>query len=177
MHIKFAIFFYKTHIRFLITSANFVEYGWTIMENIVYYQDFPILPSSKSNLDSHFRKDLKHCLSRLSLPPALVRQLDDYDFSKAIGKLVMSLPGIHSLHQDHLMGLMRLQEITSRVKLLNNPTIVCQCSSLGRLDWNWIESFSSSLCGTTADTDIKFCFPSKKTRDSSTCSKSTVSRF
>ena len=72
-HCKYAILFYSTGVRVIITTANFIETDFCKLTNAVYVQDFPLLESSiptpRAESHSRFKEDLtfflqhqaKHC--------------------------------------------------------------------------------------------------------------------
>ncbi|KAJ1340794.1 hypothetical protein BSLG_004576 [Batrachochytrium salamandrivorans] len=47
MHTKFMLLWYPRFLRVVITSANLTPYDWQELENVVFYQDFPIKHSKK----------------------------------------------------------------------------------------------------------------------------------
>lgn len=177
MHIKLLCLFYKTHIRLVIPSANMVDYDWDRMENIVYYQDFPSLPSWKSHspASESFLKSLQSVLRLMTLESRVIQRLASYDFDRAIGELVLSKPGPCLKTDPQMMGMLRLQEIAReydiKVREDEPASIICQCSSVGAISLEWANQFSASLRGLEhnqkANASFKLCFPSLATVEKS----------
>lgn len=136
----------------MICSSNLVEYDWSILENVVYVQDFP----KTRNKACVFQTELKNLLTYLDIPEALISTLDSYDFSRAKGHLVFSKPGIYKNDSDQYseFGLLGLKRAVSRISIdspsnanLECQYLVCICdlisqtSSLGSLKTAWIRDF------------------------------------
>ena len=92
MHIKLMIMFYEAHVRVVVPSANLVDYDWTSIENIVFYQDFPLLQKGKAQNHSAFLDDLLYLARDMGIPLLYYQDLSNYDFSAALGSLIISKP-------------------------------------------------------------------------------------
>jgi hypothetical protein len=117
---------HDTFLRLVICSANLVEYDWTILENVVFIQDFPKITSEACI----FQTELKNVLTCLDLPENLVATLDSYDFSLARGHLVFSKPGIYNKNEDagyNEFGLLGLKRAVSRILVDNPPARNLEC--------------------------------------------------
>jgi Tyrosyl-DNA phosphodiesterase len=66
------------------------------------------------------------------------------------------------------MGHQRLQQIVSEQNIAKLPNrVLCQCSSLGNPDLNWLSQLNGSLRGSATPVDLKrnelwFLYPSKR---------------
>jgi tyrosyl-DNA phosphodiesterase 1 len=138
----------------------------------VYYQDFPL--SKKSSISSPFQTDLISTMQQMLSPPDIIEKIRKYDFSKALGKLILSKPGSFSQTESQKFG---LEALATAVKDLQIPKTsksysYCQSSSLGSLNQKWLNEFQSCVNGVNynqlvPESEIKLVFPSDKTvRDS-----------
>jgi tyrosyl-DNA phosphodiesterase-1 len=169
MHIKLFIFWYKDFVRIVIPSANLVPYDWELIENSVFYQDFEKLPSP-SSCDNEYIWQLKDLLLRMGCPKVMIDNLDGYDYSKAIGKLVVSAPGWHENLEKFGQG--RLKNVVKALNLdLTNATVSCQTSSMGSLVQRWGFNFYNCCLGvinfskniSIPANRFSIMFPSKRT--------------
>ncbi|KAI8318006.1 phospholipase D/nuclease [Martensiomyces pterosporus] len=46
MHSKLMLLFYAHHVRLVISTANLIKDDWSIMQNAVFIQDFPLVPDT-----------------------------------------------------------------------------------------------------------------------------------
>jgi tyrosyl-DNA phosphodiesterase-1 len=103
-HCKYALLFYESGVRVVITTANYLDHDFYDMTQGVYVQDFPLLlDKSHTKLDEkNFKKDLLSFLHQAKIKEPFCRQLfrdqfqrfDSYDFSLAEVEIVASVPGI-----------------------------------------------------------------------------------
>ncbi|KAH7866614.1 hypothetical protein Vadar_022738 [Vaccinium darrowii] len=114
-HPKLLVLQREDTIRVVITSANLGPKQWTNVTNTVWWQDFPCtskhdilslftqLPDGDVNQDSNsdFAAQLAGFMASLiaDVPSQAhwILELTKYDFKGAVGHLVASVPGIHSL--------------------------------------------------------------------------------
>lgn len=92
MHVKLMLLYYEDRVRVVIGSSNLVEYDWSQIENIVYYQDFRKLAVHQKST-GQFKDDLLTVLTDMNCPIDVTARLQAFDFSNAIGRLVFSKPG------------------------------------------------------------------------------------
>ena len=170
MHIKLVILMYESRCRVAIPSANLIQYDWETMENICYYQDFPLVEKKAASPDL-FKKTLTNLLGEMMIPAHSIQKLQKYDFSSAIGTLVISKPGQSSRSDTFVYGLHSLSRAVASLELLpnpqQNPSIFCQSSSVGSLNQKWIDEFMSSIAGKSRDEKVAgkmhILFPTLKT--------------
>ena len=171
MHIKFLVLVYEEHVRVVIPSANLVPYDWDTMENIVYFQDFPLTDIPKAGAVDSFKKDLSQLLKEMGVSGQTVEELQKFDFTSALGTMIISKPGNNTNPTGSGYGKLALSKAVSslslRVKSGQTPSIYCQSSSLGSLTQKWVNEFTSCISGKSKEekVDAKFhlCFPSLST--------------
>ncbi|GAA0156420.1 phosphodiesterase [Lithospermum erythrorhizon] len=113
-HPKFLILQRENSVRVVITSANLVAKQWLLVTNTVWWQDFPRsdtpsylslftqLSDAEINKDSDcdFAAQLAGYVATLivDVPSQAhwIQELPKFDFNRAVGYLVASVPGIHS---------------------------------------------------------------------------------
>ncbi|XP_030553692.1 uncharacterized protein LOC115757546 isoform X2 [Rhodamnia argentea] len=113
-HPKLLVFKREDSIRIIITSANLVSKQWTGITNTVWWQDFPrrsapdfsslftqISDDEKTQgVKSDFAAQLAGFMASLVIDAPSqahwVVELTKFDFNKAMGYLIASVPGIHS---------------------------------------------------------------------------------
>lgn len=115
MHVKLMLLWYPGMMRLVITSANLIPIDWDEMENIVYFQDFPISSTKAVVNTSRFYKDLDKILQNLKAPKALLEEVEKVDFSNAKGNLVFSVPGKFSDDEKLHYGCARLMKIIQEI--------------------------------------------------------------
>lgn len=123
----------------------------------MFYQDF-VKSEHKS---SPFYDDLIQLLREMGAE-VIVDKLHGYDYSKAIGTLVSSVPGGHV---NEKYGQNRLRSIVNKMDLnLKNATVTYQTSSLGALSIPFVESmYQSATRHSHVDGRLKILFPSTQT--------------
>ncbi|KAI3414415.1 FHA domain-containing protein, partial [Psidium guajava] len=117
-HPKLLVFQREGSIRIIITSANLVSKQWTGITNTVWWQDFPrrSAPDFSSlftqisddemtqGVKSDFAAQLAGFMASLVIDAPSqahwVVELTKFDFNKAVGYLIASVPGIHSSDSD-----------------------------------------------------------------------------
>ncbi|KAI8996043.1 tyrosyl-DNA phosphodiesterase-domain-containing protein [Gaertneriomyces semiglobifer] len=194
MHIKLFILFYEDSIRVVIGSANLVGYDWEKLENVVWYQDFPLrsrLADAVVDVDNDELRDddngfLGQLISVLQEMGAdqIIRSVRKGDFSKANASLILSRPGIH---RSSKCGLPALPHVTRRlVKLPREKQkyeVTYVTGSLGRLNWGLVRDFVKGAVGDEIlqaekgkskgkdnenDAGLRILFPTEKTVKKST---------
>eukprot|EP00842_Homolaphlyctis_polyrhiza_P001395 jgi/Hompol1/2256/HPOL_005907-RA len=123
MHIKFMLLFYKEFVRVVIPSANLVSYDWTLQENIVYSQDFPLLPDGVAQDPKSFGSDIARVLGLMGIPPSVINSLLLFDFRNARGKLVASIPGEYDIN-DVTWGHNRLADCVAQTLEGDSPLVL-----------------------------------------------------
>ncbi|KAJ1655791.1 hypothetical protein IWQ61_004528 [Dispira simplex] len=184
-HAKLSLLYYPTFIRVIISSANYIAYDWEVLENMVFCQDFPMIPASEiqppsltsplptrsrsrnqkqSSVSLHrtefgvaLEKFLKHC----HVPLKVKTTLKAYDFSLATVHIVMSVPGYHSPNVWYNFGQARLADIIHKHRnsadARDPPFVEYVMSSIGRIAGSWLDNFYRATCG------IKYTSPDKLT--------------
>lgn len=127
MHVKLMLLWYPGMMRLVITSANLISIDWEDLENIVYFQDFPISTTNTCVNTSRFYKDLIKIMQHLKAPQALLQEVEKVDFSTAKGNLVFSVPGKYSNQDYGSARLMKIiQEITPEQGLKEDQQVYYQ---------------------------------------------------
>ncbi|KAJ2998300.1 hypothetical protein HDV02_004614 [Globomyces sp. JEL0801] len=158
MHVKLMLLWYPEFLRVVVPSANLTEYCWNTIEN-----DFRKADSSREL--NEFGTDLKNLLVDMKVPSLVVGALNGYDFSNALGKLIVSKPGWHKQSQLELFGHLRLKRVLSTLGLnLTNSMLTLQSSSMGGLNKKWCMEMCKSLTNTAEETNrINVLFPTEET--------------
>ncbi|TPX59436.1 hypothetical protein PhCBS80983_g02443 [Powellomyces hirtus] len=139
-------------LRFVVTSANLVDYDWEQQENVIWVQDFPIPEEDSHPPPSDFSKDLEEILSAMEVPANVRLAVMKADFSSAKAKLCFSRPGSFSGSSLLMYGHLRLSEIVKELAIQSlerhqETMVTYQTSSLGALSPSWIKEFHRSACG------------------------------
>ncbi|KAI9499940.1 hypothetical protein GGI25_003270 [Coemansia spiralis] len=152
MHTKIMLLFYPNHMRFVVSTANLIPDDWTIMQNAVFVQDFPM--DNKVFPANEFSMSLAYALHDLSVPYGIIALLNNVDFAKAYVRLVTSVPtgGYRQNVNMDLYGMERLaQVVRDTMGEQELPArLYCVGSSLGRIDTGWLRDFY--LCAHGIDT-------------------------
>ncbi|KAJ3187384.1 hypothetical protein HDU85_006672 [Gaertneriomyces sp. JEL0708] len=193
MHIKLFILFYEDSIRVVIGSANLVGYDWEKLENVVWYQDFPLRPRRADAVvedndelrdgDDGFREQLISVLQEMGADQ-IIKSVRKGDYSKANASLILSRPGIQGSSK---YGLPALPHVTrGLVKLPHEKQkyeVTYVTGSLGRLNWGLVRDFVKAAVGdeilqaekrktkgkdNEKDAGLKILFPTEKTVKEST---------
>jgi len=163
-HTKMLILCYDLGVRVVVCTANFIAIDWGLKSQAVWFQDFPLKPSSISTAtsaapaaagastvksvapssavgSSDFEADLLDYLHRYQ--PMDVSELRRYDYSSARAVLVPSVPGYHTGINLHRYGHMKMRALLGKQhfagKFASAP-VIAQCSSLGSLPEHWLDS-------------------------------------
>jgi tyrosyl-DNA phosphodiesterase 1 len=158
MHIKLFLLWYPDFIRVVIPSANLLKFDWNCIENVVFYQDF----KRGDHQSSVFFSDLQVLLTKMGVPNQVSSKLHGFDYSKAIGNLVFSIPGWH--HDVEKYGHTRLASVVKNLNLnFGTPVVTSQGSSLGALTERWCNEFYASCIGKdgSSNQNLQIVFPSR----------------
>ncbi|KAH6587093.1 hypothetical protein BASA61_006394 [Batrachochytrium salamandrivorans] len=166
MHTKFMLLWYPRFLRVVITSANLTPYDWQELENVVFYQDFPIKHSKKRqenqngpltstiNSPSGFGEHLCTILAAMDIPDTVISSVVKHDFRNSIGVLVGSMPGKHNLEIDQKprWAASALCDAAASISCLGrinlSDAIVCmQTSSMGSSTSDWINHMYKAFRG------------------------------
>lgn len=103
-------------------------------------------------------------------PPDIIERIRKYDFSKALGSLILSKPGSFSQAESQKFGQEALKTAVKALNILktNKSYSYCQSSSMGALSQKWLDEFMSCVNGFNYnlkldDAELKIVFPSDKT--------------
>ncbi|KAJ2781490.1 hypothetical protein GGI15_003206 [Coemansia interrupta] len=161
MHSKLMLLFYDNYVRFVASSANLFAIDWTVLENIVFIQDFPyIQEGQKLAAKCDFGVDLVNALKDLSVPEQVIKQLDRVDFSAAKVHIVTSVPTTQDSRRRHAKsyGLIRLKEVANKMRCALdsidmapwfNASLYCYGSSMGKISLDYLRDFYLCALGTT----------------------------
>ncbi|KAJ3269086.1 hypothetical protein HK104_005185 [Borealophlyctis nickersoniae] len=152
MHSKIMMLWYPGFLRVVITSANLFAFDWELLENVVFVQDFPELPTAIPEGSSlgRFGDDLLSVLREMKIPRQVGVAMRKFDFGRARGVLVASKPG--SFTGDDLSryghtALARVVRTVMGVPAGGTASLFYQTSSLGSLTVKWMNEFHRSACG------------------------------
>lgn len=163
MHIKLMLLFYSDYLRVVIGSANLIPFDWQRIENVVFFQDFPLADGEP--IGSPFGSDLVMCLRQMGVPETVVDSVTNYDFTNARAELVLSRPG---KPVDCLVGQKRLKEVVAKIAQRHHvdfSTVIpsLYSSSIGNCATDWLKQMLVSCRGIeeTPDTfiDIQIVYP------------------
>jgi tyrosyl-DNA phosphodiesterase-1 len=150
--------YYKTSLRVAVSTANFIQYDWSTIENAVYVDDFPKQPEPTEVLPSPaFLETLLSAHRSLGTPQAYYKTalLDyDYDSAEKRVRLVLSVPGTHTgsraLFENggHLSMCKALNDLDLVTPFKGaNLSLECQGSFIGSYTSEWMKSFNRSALG------------------------------
>ncbi|KAJ2745485.1 hypothetical protein GGI20_002150 [Coemansia sp. BCRC 34301] len=160
MHSKVMLLFYDDYVRFVASSANLYREDWTRLQNIVFIQDMPFTPSAVQD-HTEFGDTLAASLRDISVPEAVVAQLQFVDFSRIKAYIVTSVPTAAGRSKFHAKsyGLDRLSQVARMIhdpeldkKEAYDTTFYCYGSSMGKLNSSYLLNFYASALGTTPST-------------------------
>ncbi|WVF69182.1 hypothetical protein IAT40_003957 [Kwoniella sp. CBS 6097] len=207
-HMKYFWIFYKTgRLRVVIATANLVPYDWQQIENTVFVQDFlplrspiPLVASNTTHdfplqfarlfthirIHTGLRNLIRHHPAGSSIPFTPENNFADlakYDWSKVRVRLVMSIPGTYTGHDEiSKFGISRLGKVLNEQgwtpKSGEKLDVEFQGSSLGTYSLEWFDKFYSFISGKTSQRlvgrskpsswpNIRILFPSLATVDRS----------
>ncbi|KAH8741672.1 hypothetical protein FG386_003646 [Cryptosporidium ryanae] len=148
----------KSFMRFVITSANFIESDWNQKSQSIWVQDFPKENKKQENkceFKSYLIEFVESIISTATLRKTWIGIIDKFDFTHATAELIGSVPGYFNDQKEkfkwgHLRVKSLLDEIekkkVNKAKEDNRGKLLMQFSSIGRISKNWLfEEFSSSL--------------------------------
>ena len=168
----FALFTHDDKAEVVIHTANMLAKDWTNMTQAVWRtgalskmktpdpDDIGVLGSGH-----RFKHDLLTYLEAYKKPTqALVKQLQDYDFTSVRGALVASIPSKIDQNQklstldEPLYGYPRLREVIAHIRRTattaldasSPPHLVAQVSSIATLPTGWLDNLFSCTVPTTA---------------------------
>lgn len=120
-HPKLLVLQREESIRVVITSTNLVEKQWNSVTNTIWWQDFPrtsrpdylclftqlsdgdINQYSKSDFAAQLGGFMASLVADVPSQAHWILELTKYDFKGAVGHLVASVPGIHSLRAPSIL--------------------------------------------------------------------------
>ncbi|GAB5587517.1 hypothetical protein Unana1_02417 [Umbelopsis nana] len=154
-HSKLMLLFHQSSLRVVIGSANFVDYDWCELENVLFIQDFPLLkdgPAANEDTLPDFGKDIYEQLSLMGVPMAVKKEILLYDFSKAKAHIVASVSGTHEGDAHKKFGHTRISAVVrhmglQRPNVEDGPTVELQTSSLGAMTLSYLQELYLSFCG------------------------------
>lgn len=173
----FVLFTHDDHAEVVIHTANMLMKDWTNMTQAVWRSG--LLPKAdKKNEDTlgtigsgeRFKYDLLAYLREYKNPcQALVKQLQEYDFTSVRGALVASVPSkiansqLQSTKDQHLWGYPQLREVLSQIQPASHDSskeqnqklhLVAQVSSIASLPNGWLDNLRT-VASITAPTAPK----------------------
>ncbi|KAJ1900498.1 hypothetical protein LPJ66_001430 [Kickxella alabastrina] len=149
IHTKIMLLFFPGFVRFVVSSANLAEDDWSVLQNIVFVQDFMRDPSLVFPAND-FSMSLAYALHDLSVPFEIIGWMNNVDFSTATAQIVTSVPtGGQRMNMNMAeYGMERLAVVIKNIKKLNTTLLdyeftpdarmYCVGSSLGPLDHRWL---------------------------------------
>ncbi|KAI1468191.1 phospholipase D/nuclease [Daldinia caldariorum] len=149
MHSKLQLLKYRSYLRVVVPSGNFVPYDWGetgVIENMVFLIDLPRLdnpnPTTPSKLGL-FGEELCYFLRAQGLEESLVSSLKNYDFSEADRyRFVHTIGGSHVGDKWRRTGYCGLGRAVKSLGLdtTNNIEIDFLASSLGSLNFDLLSA-------------------------------------
>ncbi|OCF43592.1 hypothetical protein I317_02610 [Kwoniella heveanensis CBS 569] len=179
-HMKYFWIFYKTgRLRVAISTANLVSYDYQEIENTVFVQDFlPLvapIPLVASNTTHDFPLQFARLFTHLRIHTGLrnlirhhpagsaipftpennFADLAKYDWSKVRVRIVMSIPGQYTGHEEiGKLGISRLGKVLNEQGWVPRSgeklDVEFQGSSLGTYSLEWFDKFYSFVSGKTS---------------------------
>ncbi|KAJ1664589.1 hypothetical protein IW140_005023 [Coemansia sp. RSA 1813] len=161
MHSKIMVLFYRHYMRFVVSTANLIPDDWSVMQNAVFLQDFPMDRATVFPANG-FSLSLAYALHDLSVPFDIVALLNNVDFSAARVRIVTTVPtgGMRQNMNMSSYGMERLSSIVAETfgkdkdkdkaaasnqpdpsNFQPNARLFCVGSSLGRMDTKWLRDF------------------------------------
>eukprot|EP00241_Pyramimonas_parkeae_P015472 CAMPEP_0114276152 /NCGR_PEP_ID=MMETSP0059-20121206/84_1 /TAXON_ID=36894 /ORGANISM="Pyramimonas parkeae, Strain CCMP726" /LENGTH=544 /DNA_ID=CAMNT_0001396131 /DNA_START=66 /DNA_END=1701 /DNA_ORIENTATION=- len=148
-----------TRIRVCVHTANLIYSDFNNKTQGCWFQDFPKKGPAASASTPRFEDELVEYMSKLGWSGATwgaedgarsfcVQDLRKFDFSAAQVRLVASVPGTFRGPHMHKWGHLKLRALLQAEQFepeFEGAPAVCQFSSLGSLDANWLEDFHQSL--------------------------------
>lgn len=161
IHSKFMLLFYRTHMRFVVSTGDLTEDSWKYMPNSVFIQDFP-LDSSREFRANQFSMSLAYSLHDLNISLNVVERLNHVDFRLACAHIVTTIPNQLKdnkskkprLVKNNMEGNMKEYGMLRLAKVIAdlygdpsmdeavfdpNTQLLCATASLGYLNDRWLE--------------------------------------
>ena len=153
MHCKLMLILRASSLRISISSANLLKFDWERLTQNVWLCDIPAGGTGTGK--GVFGSDLKHFVSALLRDQ---RSKLSTDWNQILAEweprinehvpegvfLVQSVPGLHSGRDRNLYGHMRLREVLSSQKCMQQP-VRFQMSSIGLLTTPFMTEFTESV--------------------------------
>eukprot|EP00917_Polyrhabdina_sp_WS-2016_P028606 GHVP01060955.1.p1 GENE.GHVP01060955.1~~GHVP01060955.1.p1 ORF type:complete len:487 (-),score=93.35 GHVP01060955.1:1674-3134(-) len=142
-HSKIIIIRFRSKVRIVICTANFIRVDWWKKNQGIFVQDFPIKTEERemTKRERQFFDPLESFFSifRNKLP-GLCSWLKKFDFKSARVAVVASVPGYHKGKEMKKWGHMALREILKDTNVLvsGSSKYIVQFSSLGSMTENWL---------------------------------------
>ncbi|KJE96874.1 hypothetical protein CAOG_07128 [Capsaspora owczarzaki ATCC 30864] len=154
-------------LRVAVTSASLVPSDWGVLENVTYYQDFPIeakrptvterglafqstLMNYVTQLVAHQPKDDDVDDRHPARAARILKELKTVNFDTVEARLISSYPEHSNLETNGCrQGLMALEQAlqaeysTLPAQVLNSP-IIYQSSSIGQVSDPWVTQFATA---------------------------------
>ncbi|KAG0364525.1 tyrosyl-DNA phosphodiesterase-domain-containing protein [Gamsiella multidivaricata] len=149
-HSKLMLLFYPMFCRVVITSANLVPHDWLQLVNIVYVQDFPLLPAPLDTPEElgQFGNTLHNFLKMMTVPNKVLTVLRCVDFTAAKILLVPSVQGSFLVSDEHTYGIAQLSKVLQpRISPFQELDIEYQTSSLGKMTAKFLLEFYKAARG------------------------------
>ncbi|CAO3660682.1 unnamed protein product [Umbelopsis ramanniana] len=154
-HSKLMLLFHQNSLRVVIGSANFVDYDWCELENVLFIQDFPLLPDGPLESADQLPKfggDIHEQLGLMRVPATVRKELLLYDFSRAKAHIVPSVSGTHEGDERYKVGHTRLCSVIEQLglqqkQIADGPKVELQTSSLGAMTVPYLQELYLSFCG------------------------------
>ena len=165
-HTKMAVLLSNIGVRVIITTANYIQGDWATKAQGIWLQDFP-LKSKSSPPTSDFEHALTDYVRALKGPAvSIAESLELYDFSRARGILIPSIPGEHGATSYKKYGHMRVRSVLKDVfvdedKRFKKAPLCAQYSSMGSLHGKYLKeqllsSFAASQGASQLDSRVRF---------------------
>ncbi|KAI8806457.1 hypothetical protein BJ742DRAFT_816889 [Cladochytrium replicatum] len=122
MHAKLGVLRFDDFLRVFVSTGNLIPQDYSVVENAVFVQDFPLSANAtwnppprydqdpppeslKCTMNTHpFARYLTGFLVALDLPDCWLIEIQRYDYAHAIARLVASFPGIYYSRYDKSEG-------------------------------------------------------------------------
>ena len=146
MHSKLQLLFYEKWLRIVFPSANLVAYDWGetgVMENILFFQDFPRLERPLDQSSNPFVRELTLFIIQAKYPPEIIDSFRDFDFRQAHVRVIHSIGGSHHPFKT---GIECLEEALEDTGLsCQATTFKAFTSSIGSLRPEFIYNFQKEI--------------------------------
>ncbi|KAB5558681.1 tyrosyl-DNA phosphodiesterase-domain-containing protein [Coniochaeta sp. 2T2.1] len=176
MHSKLQILKFRTYLRIVVPTGNFVPYDWGetgVMENMVFIIDLPLIQDEekqKGNKLTPFGEELVYFLEKQTVPDRLVRSLRKYDFeeTRRFG-FVHSVAGGHADDAWRRTGYCGLGRTVKDLGLSTDGLVEVDIltSSLGAMTYDFLQMIYGACQGDSGlqEYEARTAPKSKKTAD------------